>query len=59
VLIESEQHGASDYFVTLAKGWCITLVLQHALAKLGETFHNSVTGASAYVVVPASISQSR
>jgi len=39
VLIESEQHGASDYFVTL-----------------GETFHNSVTGASAYVVVPASIS---
>ena len=42
MLIESEQHGASDYFVTL-----------------GETFHNSVTGASAYVVVPASISQSR
>ena len=38
VLMESEQHGASDYFVTL-----------------GEPLHNNVTGVSAYVVVPATM----
>lgn len=38
VLIEGEQHGAADYFVTL-----------------GEPLHNSVTGDSAYVVVPATM----
>ena len=38
VLVEGEQHGASDYFVTL-----------------GEPLHNNVTGESAYVVVPASM----
>jgi hypothetical protein len=38
VLIEGEQHGASDYFVTL-----------------GEPLHNNITGDSAYVVVPASM----
>ena len=38
VLIEGEQHGASDYFV-----------------KLGEPLHNSASGDSAYVVVPATM----
>ena len=38
VLIEGERHGASDYFVTLAK-----------------PLHNNVTGDSAYVVVPATM----
>ena len=38
VLIESEQHGASGYVVTL-----------------GEPLHNNVTGDSAYVVVPATM----
>jgi hypothetical protein len=38
VLVEGEQHGASDYFVTL-----------------GEPLHNKVTGDSAYVVVPATM----
>jgi ketosteroid isomerase-like protein len=38
VLIEGEQHGASDYVVTL-----------------GEPRHVSVTGDTAYVVVPASM----
>ena len=38
VLIEGEQHGASDYFVTL-----------------DEPLHNNITGDSAYVVVPASM----
>jgi ketosteroid isomerase-like protein len=38
VLVEGEQHGASDYFVTL-----------------GEPLHNNVTGDSAYVVVPATM----
>jgi ketosteroid isomerase-like protein len=38
VLVEGEQHGASDYFVTL-----------------GETLHNNVTGDSAYLVVPATM----
>ena len=38
VLAESEQHGASDYFVTL-----------------GEALHNKITGDSAYVVVPATM----
>jgi hypothetical protein len=38
VLIEGEQHGASDYFITL-----------------GEPLHNNVTGDSAYVVVPATM----
>jgi ketosteroid isomerase-like protein len=38
VLIEGEEHGASDYFVTL-----------------GEPFHNNITGDSAYVVVPATM----
>lgn len=38
VLIEGEQHGASDYFVTL-----------------GEPLHNTITGDSAYVVVPATM----
>ena len=38
VLIEGEQHGASDYFVTL-----------------GEPLHNNITGDSAYVVVPATM----
>ena len=38
VLIEGEQHGASDYFVTL-----------------GEPLHNHVTGDSAYVVVPTTM----
>jgi ketosteroid isomerase-like protein len=39
LLTRSEQHGASDYFVTL-----------------GEPLHNNVTGDSAYVVVPATLS---
>ena len=39
VLIEGEQHGASDYFVTV-----------------GEPLHNNVTGDSAYVVFPATMS---
>jgi len=38
VLKEGEQHGASDYFVTL-----------------GEPLQNNVTGDSAYVVVPATM----
>ena len=38
VVVEGEQHGASDYFVTL-----------------GEPLHNNVTGNSAYVVVPATM----
>ncbi|MFL6305278.1 MAG: nuclear transport factor 2 family protein [Candidatus Sulfotelmatobacter sp.] len=38
VLIEGEQHGASDYFVTL-----------------GEPLHNNVTGDTAYVVLPATM----
>ena len=38
VLIEGEQHGASDYFVTF-----------------GEPLHNNITGDSAYVVVPATM----
>ena len=38
VLIEGQQHGASDYFITLA-----------------EPLHNNVTGESAYVVVPATM----
>ena len=38
VLIEGEQHSASDYFVTL-----------------GEPLHNTITGESAYVVVPATM----
>ena len=38
VLIEGEQHGASDYFVTL-----------HA------PLHHSVTGDSAYIIIPATI----
>jgi len=38
VLVEGEQHGASDYFVTL-----------------GEPLHNNITGDSAYVVVPATM----
>ena len=38
MLIEGEQHGASDYVVTL-----------------GEPLHNNVTGDSAYVVVPATM----
>lgn len=38
LLIEGEQHGASDYFVAL-----------------GEPLHNNVTGDSAYVVVPATM----
>jgi ketosteroid isomerase-like protein len=38
VLIEGEQHGASDYVVTL-----------------GEPLHNDITGDSAYVVVPATM----
>ncbi len=38
VLAEGEQHGATDYFVTL-----------------GEPLHNNVTGDSAYVVVPATM----
>lgn len=38
VLVEGEQHGASDYVVTL-----------------GEPLHNNVTGDSAYVVVPATM----
>jgi hypothetical protein len=38
VLIEGEQHGASDYVVTL-----------------GEPSHNNITGDSAYVVVPATM----
>ncbi len=38
VLIEGEQHNASDYFVTL-----------------GEPLHTTITGDSAYVVVPATM----
>ena len=38
VLIEGQQHGAADYFVTL-----------------GEPLHNNITGESAYVVVPATM----
>jgi hypothetical protein len=38
VLIEGEQHGASQYFVTL-----------------GECLHHNITGDSAYVVVPATM----
>lgn len=38
VLVEGEQHGASDYLVTL-----------------GEPLHNNVTGDSAYVVVPVTM----
>lgn len=38
VLIEGEQHGAADYFVTL-----------------GEPLHNNITGDSAYVVAPATM----
>lgn len=38
VLIEGEQHGASDYFITP-----------------GEPLHNNITGDSAYVVVPATM----
>jgi ketosteroid isomerase-like protein len=38
VLVEGEQHGASDYHVTL-----------------GEPLHDNVTGDSAYVVVPATM----
>ena len=38
VLLEGEQHGAADYFVTL-----------------GGPLHNDVTGDSAYVVVPATM----
>jgi hypothetical protein len=38
VLVEGEQHRASDYFVTM-----------------GEPLHNNVTGDSAYVVVPATM----
>jgi hypothetical protein len=38
VLAEGEQHGASDYFVTL-----------------GDALHNKITGDSAYVVVPATM----
>lgn len=38
VLIESQQHGASEYFITL-----------------GEPLHHDVTGDSAYVVVPATM----
>jgi ketosteroid isomerase-like protein len=38
VLVEGEQYGASDYFVTL-----------------GEALHNKITGDSAYVVVPATM----
>ena len=38
VLIEGEQHGASEYFVTL-----------------GEPLHHNITGDSAYVVVPATM----
>ena len=38
VLIEGEQHDASDYFVTV-----------------GEPSHNNITGDSAYVVVPATM----
>lgn len=38
VLIESQQHGASEYFIAL-----------------GEPLHNDVTGDSAYVVVPATM----
>lgn len=38
VLVEGEQHGASDYFVTV-----------------GEPLHNDVTGDSAYIVVPATM----
>jgi ketosteroid isomerase-like protein len=38
VLVEGEQHGASDYVVTL-----------------GEPLHNNVTGDSAYLVVPATM----
>lgn len=38
VLIEGEQHGVSDYFVTL-----------------GEPLHNNITGDSAYVVLPATM----
>ena len=38
VLIEGEQHSASDYFVTL-----------------DEPLHNIITGESAYVVVPATM----
>ena len=38
VLIEGEQHGATDYFVTL-----------------GEPLHNNITGDSAYIVVPATM----
>lgn len=38
VLVEGEQHGASDYFVTL-----------------GEPLHKDVTGDSAYVVIPATM----
>jgi ketosteroid isomerase-like protein len=38
VLVEGEQHGASDYLVTV-----------------GEPVHNDVTGNSAYVVMPATM----
>ena len=38
VLIEGEQHGAADYFVTVE-----------------EPLHNNITGDSAYVVVPATM----
>ena len=38
VLIEGEQHGASQYFVTL-----------------GESLHHNITGDSAYVVLPATM----
>lgn len=38
VLIEGEQHGASDYFVTI-----------------GDPLHNNITGDSAYLVVPATM----
>src|SRR5262249_52499214 len=38
VLLEGNEHGASEYFVTL-----------------GEPLHNNVTGDSAYVVVPATM----
>ena len=38
VLVEGKQHGASDYFITLA-----------------EPLHNNVTGDSAYVVVPVTM----
>jgi ketosteroid isomerase-like protein len=38
VLVEGQQHGASDYLVTL-----------------GEPVHNDVSGDSAYIVVPATM----